>query len=274
MPGIRRPKLAIDADRLGRELRARIGADIERLRERRGLTRTALASRAGLGRMVVGRIERGVVNPDLEALQRLALALDRPLVVSFGGRDPLEQPADAGHLAIQELVLRLGRAAGYGGSFELATRPAEPWRSADVGLASDAQRRLIEVECWNTMGDIGASVRVSNRKRAELADLAVAKWGPPGTAHLVWVVRATARNRALVERYPEVFARAFPGSSRLWIQAVTRGFTPPDEPGLVWSDVSGTRLFAWRRRRRGPPGTNPPSAISPGTNPPRRSAPA
>jgi transcriptional regulator with XRE-family HTH domain len=250
MPGIRRPKLAIEADRIGREMRARIGADIQRLRERRGLTRSELARRAGLGRMVEGRIERGVANPDLDALQRIALALGRPLVVSFGGRDPQDLPADAGHLAIQELVLRLGRAAGYTGTFELATRPAEPWRSADVGLASDARRELVEVECWNTIGDIGAAVRVSNRKRAELGDLAVARWGPAGTARLVWVVRATARNRALVERYPEVFRRAFPGSSRRWLEAITRGTAPPDEPGLIWADINGTRLFAWRRHVR------------------------
>ena len=260
MPGSRRPRLAIEADRLGRELRARIGRDVQGLRERRGLTRSELARRAGLGRMVEGRIERGVANPDLDALQRLAVALGRPLIVSFGGRDPLELPADdrsafvasacAGHLAIQELVLRLGRSAGYSGSFELATRPAEPWRSADVGLASDEQRRLIEVECWNTIGDIGAAVRVSVRKRAELNDLAVARWGPTGTAHLVWVVRATARNRALVNRYPEIFARAFPGSSRRWFEAITRGTAPPDEPGLIWADVRGTRLFPSRRHER------------------------
>ena len=250
MPGVRRTALAIEADRLGRELRARTGADIQRHRERRGLTRSALAERAGLGRMVESRIERGVANADLDALQRIALALGRPLVVSFGGRDPADLPADAGHLGIQELILRLGRGAGYGGSFELATKPAEPWRSADVGLASAAQRRLIDVECWNTFGDIGAAVRSSHRKRAELNDLAVARWGSAASAHLVWVVRATARNRALVARYPEVFARAFPGSSRRWVEAITRGAPPPDQPGLVWADVDGTRLFAWRQRQR------------------------
>ena len=153
---------------------------------------------------------------------------------------------DAGHLAMQELVLRLGRLAGYEGSFELATRPAESWRSADVGLADPRRNRLIHVECWNTIGDVGAAVRSSTRKRAELADLAVARWGG-GTTGLVWVVRATARNRALVARYPEIFARAFPGSSRRWLDAITTRAAPPAEPGLVWSDVGGTRLFAWRR---------------------------
>lgn len=218
------------------------------MRERRGWTRIELAARAGLGRMVESRIERGIGNPDLDALQRIALALDRPLIVSFGGRDPSEAPADAGHLAIQELVLRLGRAAGYTGTFELPTRPAEPWRSADVGLASTLLRRLIHVECWNTIGDLGAAVRSSGRKLAELEDLAIARWGEDARTALVWVMRATARNRALVARYPEVFARRFPGSSRGWVEALTTGSEPPSEPGLVWCDVGATRLFAWRRQ--------------------------
>ena len=229
-------------------LLARLGNEIEAMRERRGWTRTELAARAGLGRMVESRIERGIGNPDLDVLQRIALALDRPLIVSFGGRDPSEAPADAGHLAIQELVLRLGRAVGYTGSFELPTRPAEPWRSADVGLASDARRRLIHAECWNTIGDVGAAARSSARKLAELEDLAIARWGSDSSTGLVWIVRATARNRALIARYPEVFASRFPGSSRGWVDALMTGSAPPSEPGLVWCDLGATRLFAWRRR--------------------------
>ncbi|HET7169019.1 MAG TPA: helix-turn-helix domain-containing protein [Candidatus Limnocylindrales bacterium] len=229
------------------EQRARIGAAFETMRERRGWTRIELARRSGLGRMVVSRIERGIGNPDLDALQRLAVALGRPLAISFGGADPAETPADAGHLAIQELILALGRGAGYSGSFELPTRPAEPWRSADVGLAAPAQRRLLQVECWNTIGDLGAAARSSSRKFAELQDLATARWGDGATVGLVWVVRSTVRNRALVARYPEVFASRFPGSSQRWVAALTAGAPPPDEPGLVWCDVAASRIFAWRR---------------------------
>ncbi len=78
--------------------------------------------------MVESRIERGVANPDFDALQRLAVALDRPLIVNFGGRDPRELPTDDGHLGVQELVLHIGRNAGYAGTFELSTRSIEPWR--------------------------------------------------------------------------------------------------------------------------------------------------
>jgi hypothetical protein len=161
---------------------------------------------------------------------------------------------------MQELVLALGRRAGYTGTFELPTRPAEPWRSIDVVLASPTRRVMILVECWNTIGDVGAAARSTARKAAELEQLAVGKWGSNVRVGVVWVVRATSRNRALVARYPEVFASRFPASSRAWVEALTTGTSPPPrDPGLAWCDVGATRLFAWRRPHGaaatpGPPG--------------------
>ena len=175
------------------------------------------------------------------------MALDVPLVLDFG-RDRAQDVSDAGHLTMQELVLRFGRAAGLDPRFELATKPAEPWRSSDAALADESRRLLIGVECWNNIGDVGASSRSSTRKQAELEALAVARWGSDGQAGHVWVVRATGRNRDLVARCPEVFAAGFPGSSRGWVDTLTTGAEPPREPGLVWCDVGATRLYEWRQR--------------------------
>jgi len=133
------------------------------------------------------------------------------------------------------------------GNFELPTRPAEPWRSVDVSLVMEALQRLLVVECWNTIGDIGGAARGSTRKRVEAEAAAAARWGVDGTASLAWVVWAAARNRNLVARYPEVFATRFPGSSRGWVATLTTGAPPPEGDGLVWADVGGTRLIAWRR---------------------------
>ena len=238
--------MAAEVERRLKEHQARIGGDIKAARNRRRWTQEDLGAEAGVGRLVIGRVERAATALDLETLERLSVALGITLEVRLG-RDPREDTADAGHLAMQELVLRLGRAAGFNGTFELPTRPAEPWRSADVGLSSSAQQAMVDVECWNTMGDIGAGARSSARKQAELEALAVAKWGADARASMVWVVRATARNRALLARYPEIFARRFPGSSRAWVKALTDGGPIPTEPGLVWCNVVCTRLFHWRR---------------------------
>ena len=165
------------------------------------------------------------------------------------GRDALEEPIDAGHLALQELVLRAGRAAGYQRTFELPTRPSNPTYSTDVGLRNDRERRLIQVECWNRFGNVNASIRSSDRKRAEAEAMSIAIGnGEPYSIQQVWVVRATRRNRELLARYPEIFATRFTGSSRAWVAALTSGTRPPDQPGLVWCNVGATRLFEWRSR--------------------------
>jgi transcriptional regulator with XRE-family HTH domain len=250
VPRRRRPALAAEAERRLRERLTHIAGDAKAMRTRRSWTQRELADLSGLGRMVVSRLERGVGPLDLETLERMGVALDVPVNAGFG-RDPRRDVADAGHLAVQELVLRLGRARGFAGGFELATRPAEPWRSIDVVLASEAKVRMICVECWNSIGDIGAAARSSARKAAELEQTALGRWGEEAKVGLLWVVRSTARNRTLVAKYPEVFSARFPGSSRDWIAALTEGQDPPEAAGLVWCDVDATRVFEWRRSGRG-----------------------
>jgi transcriptional regulator with XRE-family HTH domain len=215
------------------------------MRLRRRWTQEELARRAAVGRLVVSRAERAVGALEVDVLERIAHAFGVPLMLGFG-REPDEGIDDAGHLAMQELVLRLGRLAGFAARFEAA--PAgDSWRSIDVELRSDARRSLIVTECWNTFSDIGAAARSTARKTAEADAKATALWGEAGRAGSVWVVRATARNHDILARYPEVFASRFPGSSRGWVDALTTGSELPQQPGLVWSDVGATRLYSWRR---------------------------
>jgi transcriptional regulator with XRE-family HTH domain len=249
MPTRRRTRLALDAERINREQVARLGTDVRAARLRRRLTQAQLGGRVGLSQTTVSALERGGGSGlSLDTWQRIGLALGMAFRPTLQ-RDHLDEPADAGHLRLQELVVRLGRATGSHAMVELPTRPQEPWRSIDVALADDRRRRLVVAECWNTIGDVGAAARSSSRKLAEAEDIATGRWGEvPHRVGLVWVVRATARNRALVARYPGVFAARFQGSSAGWTRALTTGEDPPPEPGLVWASVDGSRLWAWRRR--------------------------
>lgn len=210
MPKYRRQELAAEAARRNREQTARLGGRVRDARLRRRATQLQLGERVGLSRSAVSAIERGLGGGHtLDTWQRLAVALD----------------------------IRLN-----------ATRSSDPARSTDVGLRDDRRRRLTFVECWNTIGDLGAAARSSARKLAEAEAFAIASGGEhPHRVAGCWVVRATARNRDLVRRYPAVFAARFPGSSLAWVRALTHGTDPPAEPGLIWCDVRTTRLFAWRR---------------------------
>ncbi len=243
------PQLRAEARRRNLEQLAHLGSEIRASRCRRRWTQARLAAEAGIARPTVSSIERGFGGGHtLDAWQRISLALGTPLVVRLE-RDRLEPPADAGHLAIQQLVLRMLRASGSRPSVELPTRPAEPRRSADVACFDGRQRAVLLVECWNTFGDVGSAMRSTARKVVEADAMAAARWGERSRGvRAVWVVRASRRNRALVASYPDIFAARFPGSSLVWAETLRNGREPPDQTGLVWCDVAATRIFAWRRR--------------------------
>ena len=107
----RRSTTAEEAARRSRERRARLGGQIRAVRLRRGWSQATVALRAGLGRQIIGRAERAIGPIDVETLERIAVTLDVPLILDFGP-DREAGVKDAGHLAMQELILRLARAAG------------------------------------------------------------------------------------------------------------------------------------------------------------------
>lgn len=250
----RRSALAVEAARSNAAQLARLGGLVLVSRKRRGWTQEQLGERCDLSQSTISLVERGKGGSlSMDAWQRIATVLGRPLRLDLGA-DPIEEPRDAGHLAMQELVIRLGRAVGYTGLFEVPTKPADPSRSTDVGLRDDRRRRLVQVECWNRPDDFGAGMRSSDRKRADAEAFAATR--DDGDSYAVascWVVRSTTRNRAILAKYPEVIASRFPGSSLAWVRALTTGTDPPDEPGLVWCDAAATKLFPWRRPRPGAP---------------------
>ena len=53
----------------------RVGENVRRLREKESLSQEALAFEAGMHRTYVSGIERGVRNPTVTVLERLAIAL-------------------------------------------------------------------------------------------------------------------------------------------------------------------------------------------------------
>lgn len=243
----KRSQLQIAADDESHRVALALGASVRAARKRRRLTQAGLAARVGTSATMIGRIERGEATAvSLRVWVAVALALG--LTPRFAlSRDPLEEPLDAGHLAIQELLLRLGRAGGYTGVFELPVRPTDPRHSIDVCLRDPRRRRLLLLEAWNLIGDIGAGARSFDRKLASAREVGAGLDGRESVVTGAWVVRATGRNRELIARYPAVFAARFPGSSRAWVNALTHGAEPPAESGLVWCDVAATRVFAWRR---------------------------
>jgi len=246
-----RPKARVDGANLAASCALTAGREIRASRRRRRMRQAGLAARAGISQGRLAAIEAGEGGgAPLEVWLALAQALGRYLKFEFA-RDPQAELVDAGHLAMQELVISVAQAAGWEAQFEAPSRAWESKRSIDVRLVDRAQRQVVIVECWNTFGDLGAATRSSNAKvrDEEQRAVAIAGDGPTFAVSLLWVVRDTKANRALITRYPALFATRLPGSSAQWLKALTTRSNPPAEPGLVWCDVRCTRLFARRAAR-------------------------
>jgi len=60
---------------MAKDIRQEFGKHLRKLREERGLTQEGLADRASLHSTYIGQIERGLRNPSLINLEKIAKAL-------------------------------------------------------------------------------------------------------------------------------------------------------------------------------------------------------
>lgn len=244
MPGVKRPKARlIGADRAARATRD-MGRAVRQARERRRLGQLVLAQRVGLSQARLADLEAGQGGgAPAEVWFALGEALGIYLRFEFG-RDPQAELRDAGHLDIQELVVRTAAAGGWRAEWESRTRG----RWTDVRLEHPRGSRQVIVECWNTFGDLGAAIRSSDYKVREMTDREMTdREVIDRAAGLLWVVRDTRANREIIGRYGALLESRLGGSSVAWVKALVVGGPAPRHAGLVWCDVNATRIFARRR---------------------------
>lgn len=69
----------IDIDEVNTPLRIQFGANVRSLRQASGLSQEAFSDKCGFARSYMSRIERGISNPSIDALETLARALGVPV---------------------------------------------------------------------------------------------------------------------------------------------------------------------------------------------------
>lgn len=198
--------------------------------------------------------ERGLA-PDatVETWAALGAALHLQLAAFFELAPGATPPRDVEHLRRQQVVITTGAGGGWAGRPETAVVTADGAnRSIDVLLDRPAapasgHLEIVVVEIVDLFTDLGEDLRGLERKVEAVRSLR-----PTATVRGLLVVRATARNRALVAELGPLFAARFPGSGRKWLDCLDRRGTPlPESDGLVWSAVRDGRLAAPRLQTTG-----------------------
>jgi len=225
---------------------ATLGGEVRRSRLQRDLTLAELGDAVGIGPTRLHEIEVGQgASAPLALWFALGSALGRPFAAGLSREIPgVGGPADAGHLAAQEVVLALAQHHRRSGSFELPTRTSNRAGGfVDVGIRDDAHRAFILIEVWNRLDDLGEATRTGRRKVAEAADLAAVRGYRVASC---WLLVDTMANRAIVRRYPAVLRSLFSGSSVAWVRCLAEGAPPPAKPGIAWIDARSGRISALR----------------------------
>jgi transcriptional regulator with XRE-family HTH domain len=238
MRRIRRPSAVMTGLREAQAVAANLGRDMRNTRQRRRLKQVELGRLVGLGQSEISYLERGHgARTSIETWIAIGIALRRPISMGFS-RDVIDPaPQDAGHLAAQELTLRLTTQAGWHGGFEAPSDPGAPRFSTDIEL-SRVDGRIVLVEIWNRLDDLGAAVRSSDRKLVDLEH----RRPRSDPVRSCWLLIDTNANHDLVRRYPAIFSARFGGSSAGWVDALMTGGTAPMHPGVAWIDVRSGRL--------------------------------
>lgn len=253
----RRTATQVAADEAASAIAQSLGSALKDARATAARSQRAAAELAGMVHSTIAEAEKGKGDDfTLRTWSRLAAAVGITLHAYLKRVSAADQPRDAVHLRVQELLLQTSAPGGWNGTAELAIDDAARGsRSVDVALerATLAVPEVAVLEVVDWLDDVGAALRDWTRRLARVDQLATSRLTREVAGGTVlprvagcWVLRATERNRGLVRDHGMVFRGRFPGPGAAWLRALGGPTPMPLDSALLWVSVDGTRLWAAR----------------------------
>lgn len=212
-----------------------IGTDIERLRRDAAATVAQVAGIAGIDRSFAGRIEAGEVNPSLETLTAIAVALGADLSIRFyAGTGP--RLTDRHQARMLESILR--RLAPVWKP-HLEVPVIRPVRGVvDAVFERANERQLVVSEVYSVIARLEQQIRWSAEKAASIGSSSLVGSGPEWSVSRLLVLRSTATNRELARTFEATLRGAYPASSRAAVRSLVDGERWPGD-AIIWVRIEG-----------------------------------
>ncbi len=219
--------------------RPRVGRSIRALRIRLGLRQSDLATKAGVSRSVVSRIERGqITSTTLGALESICIGVGADLDVRLRWHgEGLDRLLDEAHAGIVERFVRDLRAAGWETALEVTFNEYGGRGSVDAVGWHPATRSLLISEVKSVIPDAQGTLMPLDRKTRLGMKIGRSRGWDPTSVSRVLVVRDGSTNRRRVELLGATFDAALPvrgAEFRRWVRAPARSIGAlvflPDSP--------------------------------------------
>jgi transcriptional regulator with XRE-family HTH domain len=202
----------------------RVGLSLRALRRRRRLSQERLASRVGLSRQTIVRIERGHADSlTLRTIERVATALGASvnLRILWHG-EGLDRLLDAAHADLTDAVLQLLRSMGWEVATELSFNMRGDRGTIDIlGFHADTGSLLV-IEIKSVVPDLQAMLGTLDRKVRVAEAVASERGWRAQTVSRLLVLPDDRTARRRVERHGAVFGTALPSRTvtvRQWLKA-------------------------------------------------------
>jgi transcriptional regulator with XRE-family HTH domain len=235
-----RTEVARETRRRLRRLGLQNGEEIRRMRLDAGVSLGQLADVVGTHRSHLARIENNQVQPSLEVLIAIGLALGADLSVRyFSGVGP--RLHDRFQAAMVEAFLR---ALDPRWSSALEVPVTQPSRGViDLVLTDRASQVAVAVEVQSELRRLEQQIRWAAEKAGGLTNRLAA--GDPNEAarevSRLLILRSTVATREIARRYEATLATSYPARARDVVLALTTATAPWPGPGIIWMHIRGSK---------------------------------
>ncbi len=234
-------KLEREIRRHQRELRRAVGRNVRELREDAALTRSAVASAAGIDRSFEGRVEEGEREPSLSTLAAIATVLGADLSVRLY---PTTGPRirDRVQAAMVEALI-VGLHPRWTASPEVPVH--QPARGViDVVLSDSLAPIVVATEVHSELRRLEQQVRWHREKAESLPS--ADEWrflsaSAPATISRLLVLRSTRAMREVAVSFGATLGAAYPAPMRQAIEALTGSTARWPDAAIVWVVVEQGR---------------------------------